>query len=344
MFEQYIQNHYLRAAILLIGIFIILKLFVFISEKVILRFTKKTKTDIDDILVERLSKPLTLMITLLGLRLAFAELPFSDTVSGILGKSIESIMILITAYIAYIVIDTIVVRGFRKLASRTKSEVDDSLINFFHGAMKVVAVIFVLLYVMALWGIDLGPYLAGLGIAGIAIAFALQSSLSNIFGGISMLLDKTIKVGDTVYLDADTKGEVIQIGLRSTKIKTFDNEVIIVPNGKLADSRIQNIALPEPKVRVVIPFSVAYGSDIDKVKKIVFDELKKIKFLSKDEPVIRFIEMGSSSLNFKAYFFVENYQNRWDSIDEANTRIYNALNKNKIEIPFPQLDVHMKKD
>jgi small-conductance mechanosensitive channel len=112
----------------------------------------------------------------------------------------------------------------------------------------------------------------------------------------------------------------------------------------LADSVLQNVALPEPKSRVVITFSVAYGSDIDKVKKVVIQEIKSIKKVCKDpEPLVRFLEMGSSSLNFKAYYFVDSFQDKFATIDEANTKIYNRLRKEKIEIPFPQLDVHLKK-
>lgn len=157
-------------------------------------------------------------------------------------------------------------------------------------------------------------------------------------------MDKSIRVGDVVFLDAETKGKIEKIGLRSTKMRTFDNELIIIPNSVLADSNIQNIALPEPKSRVVVPFGVAYGSDVDKVKKIIIKEIKSIKNISKDENInIRFLEMADSSLNFKAYFYVDSYEDRIDALDEANTKIYKALNKNKIEIPFPQMDVHLKK-
>ena len=196
-----------------------------------------------------------------------------------------------------------------------------------------------------MWGIQIGPLLAGLGIAGLAVALALQPTLSNIFSGVSMILDKTLKVGDLVYLDQNVKGKVERIGLRSTRIRTFDNELVIIPNTKLADSQIQNIALPEPKSRATVMFGVAYGSNIDNVKKIIIKELKTIKGVSKDPgPIVRFSEMADSSLNFKAYFYVDHFEDRASGVDEANTKIYNALNKAGIEIPFPQRDVHMKKE
>jgi small-conductance mechanosensitive channel len=121
--------------------------------------------------------------------------------------------------------------------------------------------------------------------------------------------------------------------------------MIIVPNTKLADSYIRNASLPEPKVRKVVQFSVAYGSDVEKVKKIVSAELGKISWVVNDpEPFVRFVEMGPSSLDFKAFFHIDSFENGNASIDEANTRIYNALRKAGIGIPFPQLDVHLKKE
>lgn len=343
--ENYIPNNYLRALFLLIIVFVVLRISIFIIEKVFVRLTKKTKTKLDDIFIERTSKPITFLILIIGLYVSSIELGLAENIVVIITKIFWSFVIVNVAIITYIFIDVIIINTLKKLALKTKSDLDDNLISLSHSILKVAWVIFSLLYILGVWGIQIGPFLAGLGIGGIAIAFAMQESLSNIFGGVSIILDKTVKVGDIIYLDANTRGEILSIGLRSTKIKTYDNEVIIVPNSIIANSKVQNIAQPEPKSRVVVPFSVAYGSKIDEVKKIIMKEIKKIKnFCQNPEPVIRFLEMGDSSLNFKAYFYVDSFEHRIGAIDEANTRIYNALNKAKIEIPFPQRDVHLKKD
>jgi MscS family membrane protein len=344
IFEQYIQNNYLRALAIFISIFIVLKIFIYLTEKIIFKTTKKTKTELDDKIIEKSSKPLTIIIFLIGLKIAIGEVSLSENFESILFKLIYSIIIIFVGYISYFVIDLFILAGWKKISIKTKSNIDEGLISLIHSILKVTWIIFVFLYLLDLWGVKIGPFLAGLGIGGIAIAFALQESLSNIFGGVSIILDKTVKVGDLVYLDVNTRGTILKIGLRSTKIKTFDNEMIIIPNTILAQSKIQNIVQPEPKSRVVVPFSVAYGSNIEKVKKIVFSEIKKIKNISnKPEPIVRFLEMADSSLNFKVYFYVESFEYRINAKDEANTKIYNILNKNKIEIPFPKLDVNIKK-
>lgn len=341
---QFLYNPYIKAAVIFIGFFIISKLIVFISEKVILQFTKKTKTKVDDLIVERTNGPVSLLLIFIGARLALIALGLEEAFHNIIGNVISSFIIIIAVFIGVRIVDILIDEWGRKYASKTKSTIDDHIVNIVHKSTKVAYFIIVLLMILNTWGIKIGPLLASLGIAGIAVAFALQSTLGNIFGGISMILDKNIEVGDVIILDPETKGTVLDIGLRSTKMRTFDNEVVIIPNGKLSDSKIQNIAQPEPPSRVVIPFGVAYGSKIDKVKKVVLKEIAKIEGLQKEpEPMVRFLEMSDSALLFKAYFYVDHYSKRFPAIDQANTLIYNALKKNKISIPFPQMDVHLKK-
>jgi small-conductance mechanosensitive channel len=310
-----------------------------------LKISSKTKTDFDDLLLERSSFPLTVLLFFISLKIAIKSLSFSSlTLDNVIHSLINSAIAICVGVLIYVFVDLALSRVLFRVSGRGKNSAGESLASMMSGFLKVVIVILLFLFILYLWGVEIGPLLAGLGLAGLAVALAIQPTLANIFSGVAMILDKTVRVGDLVYLDANTKGYIHKIGLRSTKIQTFDNEFIIVPNTKLADSTIQNVALPEPKSRVVIPFSVGYGNDINKVKKVVLQEIKSIKEISNSlEPLVRFLEMGESSLNFKAYFYVDSYDRRFSAIDEANTKIYNRLRKEKIEIPFPQMDVHLKK-
>ena len=343
--ENYIANDYLRAFAVLVGLLIILRIVISIVERIVLRLVKNTKTDLDDILLKRSSMPITIILFFISLKIAIDELKLSELVMVNVNKSIYSALVIFGGYLIYVIIDVIVFDLWKKLGKRMNAKTMESLTSLIHGILKVVLIIFGLIYILDLWGVQVTPLLAGLGIAGLAVALALQPTLANIFSGLAMILDDSVRVGDLVYLDAISRGKIQRIGLRSTKIVTADNELIIVPNSKLADSNIQNIALPEPKSRVVVPFSVSYGSDVEKVKKIVLKEIKTIDhFCSEPEPKVRFMEMGPSSLNFKAYFYVDSFDYRNSGLDEANTKIYNALNKNGISMPFPQMDVHLKRN
>jgi len=343
--EQYIQNDYMRAIIIGIVLLTLIRIIIAISFKVLSKFTAKTETTLDDLIFQKTATPATIIIFLLIIEIPLYELPFGADMFAIISKIVLSGVVLTLGYLAYTLFDIIIVGSWQRFAKKTRTKIDANLASLIHGILRTTMLILAFLYILNLWGIEIGPLLAGLGIAGLAVALALQPTLSNIFSGVSMILDKTLRVGDLVYLDTNAKGKVEKIGLRSTKIRTFDNEFLIIPNNKLAESQIQNVSLPEPKSRVVIPFGVAYGSDIEKVKSLILKEIKSIdKAVDDPETMVRFIEMSDSSLNFKAYFFVASHEDRFASIDEANTKIYNALNKAGITIPFPQMDVHFFND
>lgn len=331
-------------AIIYFGIYLlVVGALVFIIKKIFVRLTLKTKTDLDDLIVKQMNKPIIYLLILTGLRFALERINGSNSLEIFL-EILNSLIVLGGFYLIYIIFDLGFSRAWRRFARKTKRKPNDALIQLTDVTLKIILVTGALIYVLSLWGVEIGPLLAGVGIGGVAIAFALQNSLGNIFGGVSIILDKSIRVGDVITLEGGISGRVTHVGLRSTKITSWDNEYLIIPNSKLSESVIHNIAMPEPKSRVVIPFGVEYGSDIEKVKKIVINELKKVSgFVSEPSPVVRFLQMGNSSLDFKAYFFVESYEIRFAAIDEANTKIYNALNKAGIEIPFPQMDVHLKK-
>lgn len=342
--EQYIANDYLRALIVFIALILVLRVILSILERVILKLVKKTKTELDDIIIKKSSIPITLILVAISFEVALNELGVRGIILERISDVVYSFIVIFIGYLIYVIIDVAIFDVWSRVSKKAKIDIGESLGSLIHGALKIILVAIALLYILSIWGVEITPLLAGLGIAGLAIALALQPVLANIFSGMSIILDKSIRVGDLVYLDSQTKGKINKVGLRSTRIITFDNELIIVPNTKLAEGTIQNIALPEPKTRVVIPFGVAYGSDIEKVKKVVLKEIGSVKNVVKDpEPLVRFIEMADSSLNFKAYFYVEHFSERFEAIDEANTKIYNALNKNKINIPFPQMDVHLKR-
>ena len=202
-----------------------------------------------------------------------------------------------------------------------------------------------LLFVLPVWGIQIGPLLASLGIAGIAVAFALQSTLSNIFGGAAIILDKSVRVGDKIKVDGDTMGTVVEVGLRSTKIKTFDNELVTIPNGKLADAKILNYIQPDPSIRMTFQFGFAYGSDIEHSRKTALQALGKVPKIQKNPaPRVWLTEMGDFALLFNAVFWVSDFDDRAEAKSKALEDIYNALNREKITIPFPTRTLYMKQE
>lgn len=339
------QNKYIHSLIILVVFYLLSKVLVIISQKIILRLTQKTKTNVDDLIVKKTNKPISLVLLFAGFRLALFPLEIRQDVLGVLENIISSLIIVAITYIVIVVLDIIIDNWGKKIAEKTKSSFDDELIPLFHKFSRIFISIIGLLFVLSMWGVQIGPLLTSLGIAGVAVAFALQTTLGNIFGGVAIILDKSIKVGDKIRIDNDTMGTVTDVGLRSTKIKTWDNELVTVPNGKLADSRILNFIQPDPSIRVAIEFGAEYGSDTSKVSKVVLGTINKIRGVLKEPaPKVMMVEMGDFALKFRALFWVENFDIKFDTKALATEKIYNALIKAKIGIPFPTRTVYLKND
>ena len=157
------------------------------------------------------------------------------------------------------------------------------------------------------------------------------------------MLDKTFKVGDKVELDSGEMGVILDIGLRSTKLRTYDNEVIYIPNGNLANTKIKNFTVPDLSIRVNVDFGVEYGSDPEQVRQVVLAAVQKIdEVLEEPAPVVQFLKMSDFSLDFVARVWVQEYTLAYSVKLKVTDEIYNALNKAGIGIPFPTRTVYTK--
>ena len=198
-------------------------------------------------------------------------------------------------------------------------------------------------------GIDMTSISLIAGALSIGIGFGLQTVVSNFIAGIILMFERTIRIGDTIEISDILRGRVTDMRIRSTTVKTFDNVDIVVPNSSFIQNNVINWTLEDLTRRLHIPFGVAYGSDVEEVKKVVLDELEQsdLKYIrhNKDKhPEIWMIAMNNSSVDFELLVWIE-----WDNKLRPNSfksdfliLIYNALNKNGIQIPFPQLDLHVK--
>lgn len=341
-----ITNKYLGALIILIAYIILAKIFLIIIEKVVHVFTKKTKTHLDDLIIEKTKNPIFWILIFIGVYISFKQLnlPY-EKFDKIILDIIISIIILFITIIVVRLADIFIDFWGKRWAEKTNSTLDDELLPIFHKASKVILIFIGLVVILAYWGVDVTGLLAGAGVAGIIIGLAVKDSLANIFGGISLILDESIRSGDKVKLETGETGVIENIGLRSTQVRSYNNETFIIPNGKLSNMNIQNYARPNLNQRVNVKFSVAYGSKVEDVRALVLKLIKSEKDILKDpEPVVDFVEMGDSGLNMIARFWIEDFNNDYPMQISMTEKIYNALNKEGFEIPFPTRTVYLKKD
>lgn len=345
--EQYsfvAENKPLFAFILLVASFLVAAIAMVFIKIIIALIARRTKSEMDDELLHHAQTPIFRLIVLGALLISVQFLELEGGVLDITTNIILSLIYLTFMFYLLKASGIFYEHGFGRIAEKTKSTIDDEILPIAKRTTSAVIWIFGIILILGVWGVDIGPFLAGLGIAGLAISFALQESLSNIFGGISIIMDRVYKVGDRISLESGEIGTVVDVGLRSTRFRTFDNELIIVPNGQLAKTRLKNYVQPDTSLRVVVNFGVEYGTKPEKVKKVLEPELKKIKGISKSPaPIVEFTDMGESSLNCVAKFWVPDYNDAYSKKLEATDLIYNELNKAKIGIPFPTRTVYMKK-
>ncbi|MAG08248.1 hypothetical protein CMO89_02150 [Candidatus Woesearchaeota archaeon] len=341
-----LENIYIQSLLTFIFFLFLATIIILFYKRYIKKIALKTKTKADDIILEKSEKPVFYILLLVGIKMAIKPLSITNPA---VQSGFDTLVIIVIAYIISSFVNTVISLWGKKIADATKSTLDDEILPLFHSFSKVLIWAIALIIIFDTWGVEIGPLLASLGIAGIAIAFALQTSLGNLFGSVSLILDKTFKVGDVIQLESGEIGQIVGVGLRSTKLKTFDNELLIIPNGQLSNSKIKNLAKPNNILRIVLPIGVAYGSDIDKVKETLLNTLKNIDGTvhSNDEkfkPRVRFIKMNDFSLDFELRFYIEDYKERFDISDKILSKAYKELNKQKIDIPFPTRTVYLKKD
>ncbi len=307
---------------------------------ILLGMAKKTKTEVDDILIRAVKKVVTYSVPVIGLMVALTPLALQTPIPE---RILFTILTVLLMRGAISLVDDASQWLEETWVERTASTLDKGLLPLARKALKTTIAILAVLIILGKWQVQIAPLLGALGIGGLAIALALNSSLSNLFSGIQLILDGSVNVGDKVQLESGEVGVVLDIGLRTTLMQTYDNEVISLPNSQLANARIKNYTKPDATIRVGVNFGVAYGSDVAEVKRVVLDAISQLGgILQEPEPQVLFLNMGDFSLDMTARVWVDNYGKQFARKLEMTELIYNTLNDNGIEIPFPTRTVYMK--
>jgi len=335
-----IQNPVIQSIAIFIFFLALAKLLFIILNKWVLKIAEETPTKLDDLIIKRTEVAFCYIVVLFGLKLSLSSLMLRDSV---LQRLLSTVIILILAYISMAVADILIFLWSHKWSRQHKSFHED-VIPLFNNFSNVFILIISFFVVLETWGIRVFPILAGLGVVGVIVGFAMKDSFANIIGGISVVLDKNFKLHDIIKLETGEVGEVLDIGLRSTKIKTFDDDLLIIPNGMLANIKLVNYAKPHTDIRIKCDIGVAYGSDPDKVTKVLLDSLKGLQGIMADyPPEVRFVKMNDFSMDFQLFFFIDDYTQRFKTKTDVMKRIYNNLKKHKILIPFPTRTLYFKK-
>jgi len=334
-------NVYLQAAIIAAAFMIAGKIADWVISRIIGRFARKSSNDFDDQIIDLVHRPVFMSLVLLGLSLATRRIGLPDATTFITVGILKTIAIFVW-YNTLMQLMALVVRVFSK--TRDRKIVQTGMLSLLHNVMKIIVAALTVYFLFLAWNIDVTAWLASAGIVGLALSFAAKDTLSNLFAGVSIVMDAPYKAGDFIILDSGERGVVTDIGLRSTRILTRDDVEITIPNGIIGNGKIINEAGgPPSQHRIRVAVGIAYGSDIDHAIEVLAGvAADNPDVLTNPEPRVRFRTFGESSLDFELMAWIARPVDRGRVKHELNCAVYKALNENKIEIPFPQRDLHVR--
>ncbi|MCP4570964.1 MAG: mechanosensitive ion channel family protein [bacterium] len=342
MREQYEAGPLLHGAVILGVTLLAMALVRFVVIPGLRRAVRNTASTFDDEVLDRLSPVLVQTVLLVGLRATAAGFLTTDRWDGLMSSVLVTLLVWIWGRFA-LDVGTVVFFRLSRVGDRF-TWVQPTSLPLVQFAYKVLVVGTVLYLLLSAWHLNLTSWLASAGVVGIAVGFAAKDTLANFISGIVILMDAPYKVGEYVVIDGATRGEVTDIGMRSTRILTRDNVEVTVPNAIIGNAMIVNQSSgPTQTLRVRVGVGVAYGSDIDQVRQVLASCTEGLPHTDPSrKPSIRFNAMGESSLDFLIMVWVSHPQYRGRVVDELNMRIYKVLDEAGIEIPFPQRDLRLK--
>lgn len=336
------SNQYFLFVFLVFTFVIGAKVFDYLFRNYIRKFTEFTKTEIDDLIFQVLRKPIYFSIILIGIWLGLRNFSFFEKYLKFLDKGFFSIFVIILAFVFSRIL-AIFISGWLKAEKKFKRT--PRLIK------KVVTLFIYLIAILVIldwFEVKITPLVASLGIGGMAIALALQSTLSNVFAGLHIISDKPIEVGDFIELEKDISGFVEDISWRSTRIRTLTNNFLIIPNSKLAESIILNQSKPAEEMSVKIECGVSYESDLEKVEEVVLELAKEIQknykgAVKEFEPKMRYHTFGDSNINFSVILRVKRPIFKYEIVHHFIKELKKRFDKENIEIAWPIRKIYFAK-
>jgi small-conductance mechanosensitive channel len=308
------------------------------------KWSEKTNTRLDDLILGSLYGPFMLWVLILGVYVATQWSVLPARVVGVINQILLVLWIVSLTLVAAKLVSGLIryygntISGAMPMTSLTQN-------------LASLAVITVgLLILLNTLGISITPILTALGVGGLAVALALQDTLSNLFAGFYVSVAGQVRAGDYIKLDSGEEGYVTDIGWRSTSMRALPNNLIVVPNAKLAQAIVTNYHLPEKRMSLLIPVGVSYDSDPEEVERILIEEATKGAgaipgLLAEPAPFVRFIPgFGDSSLDFTLICQVSEFVDQYLAQHELRKRIFKRFREEGIEIPFPIRTLYIRDD
>ena len=344
--QEYFGNtlmQYTYSLLIVLGTVIGAKILYFIMKKYAQRITAKTETDLDDMLLAALEKPVIFLLFIMGLSASIAPLTLDESVLETFGNLIGILLTLDVAWIVIALLDVVIGKFIVPFTRSSKSKLDDQLLPILKNGLKTIVFVLAVLTIISNFGYDITAVLGGLGIAGIAVAMAAQDTIGNILGSLAIFSDRPFEVEDSVRIGSDL-GIVEEVGMRSTRIRTLDGTLLTIPNSAVAKSAIENFT-KSSKRRVRVSLSLEYGissKKLSRAKEVLQEIINDTRGIDPDSFGAHFSGFGDSWITLTLTYHIAETSRFLDIQDNVNTRIKERFEKEKIEFAYPSRTLYVK--
>ena len=344
--QEFYGNSILNWAIavgILILSFIVVKMLYWIFSNVIRRLTSKTKTNLDDVLIDKLEKPLTYLVLILGYWISIHYLVFKEEVEIVLENVAYFLLVIDVTAILSRIVDSLISEVIMPITEKSDSSFDNQLIPVIQKGVRSIIWILGIIIGLDNIGFDITAMIAGLGIGGLALALAAQDSVKNIFAGIMIFLDKPFRIKDRIQVDG-FDGIVEEVGLRSTRLRTLEGRIVTIPNSRFTDNSVTNVT-SQPTLKVKLNLGLTYDTDENQMQKAIdiLEDIVKDQEAITDDYAAGFNGFGDFSLNILFIYYVKPDSHWLDTQTLVNKEILRRFNKEGLEFAFPTQTI-LKKD
>ena len=329
-----LQSWLLSLTIILLSV-ILGRVIYWTFSKFVRLFTAKTKTNLDDIVVDMIEEPAVFVVVVMGVWFALKSLTLSETITTIISNSYQVIIALLVGWLLSRLFDALYKEYMIPLAEKTENDLDDQLMPIISKGVKLIIWLMAIIIGLNNAGYDVAALIAGLGIGGLALAMAAKDTVSNIFGGFTIFADQPFKINDRIKI-AGYDGVVTEIGVRSTRLKTLEGRIVTMPNSKFADAPVENISW-EPSRKVKLTLGLTYDTTPDKMQ-LAMDLLSQISEANKqteENVTIGFNAFGDFSMNIAFIYYICKGESIMDTQTAINMEILRKFNEAGLEFAFP---------
>ena len=316
-------------------------------RRILPRFVRRTPTEFDDRFLEAIGNDVRWLVVLLSVHLATARLTFASAgLKTFLKDAYFVVGLVIAVRIIFKLIDLADEWGRHRSIEAGREDELEPLLVLLTRVGRVLVAILGLSILLSYFGVNVTAFATVLGLGGLAFSLAAKDTIADAIAGFIILVDRPFRIGDRIEIQGEhTWGDVVDIGLRTTRIRTRDNRLVIVPNSTISVNQVINYTYPDPRYRIQTHLGIDYDTDTEKARQVIVDAVRQVEGVLPDKPVdALYVENGDSAMIFRVRWWIDSYADTRRMFDRVHSALKRALNEAGIECPFPTQTLNLQVD